>query len=75
MRIAYQPNWPLRATVIWVTVPGSGDPADLYDEGERAAGQDQDSGFCWLAAGSPPWAENPYAPRWAWRGGEASRDY
>jgi hypothetical protein len=70
VRIAYQPSWPLRAALAHVTVPLD----DQYEEGEWAAGQDRDSGMLWLAAGSElPWDENPYAPRWAWRHGEASR--
>ena len=64
VRIAYQPSWPLRATVAHVTVPGE----DPYEEGEQACGQDSDAKMVWLAAGdSLPWDENPYAPRWAWQ--------
>lgn len=74
IRIAFQPNWPIRTTLRYVTVPRTRDADDLYGEGERAAGQDEDGGFCWLAAGEgTPDGESPYAPRWAWQGGEASR--
>jgi hypothetical protein len=67
VRIAYQPSWPLRATVASVTVPPSDDPAELYPDDEEAAGQDNDGHVLWIAAGSAPYDENPYAPKWAWR--------
>ena len=73
VRIAYQPAWPMRAAVARVTVPAEVDADRLYDEGERAAGQDEDGRMVWLAAGEAPYGENPYGPRWAWRGGEADR--
>jgi hypothetical protein len=74
VRIAYQPNWPLRAAVAYVTIPPCSDPGDLYGEGEAAPGQDKDGRFCWIAASdAAPWDENPYAPRWAWQQGEADR--
>ena len=51
VRIAYQPSWPLRATLSNVTI------AEDCDERE----------FLWLAAGySAPHNENPYAPGEAW---------
>ena len=67
IRIAYQPGWPLRATVASVTVPPSGDPDELYGEDDRTAKQDNDGHVLWIAAGNAPYDENPYAPRWAWR--------
>ena len=51
-----------------MTVPESRDADHLYSEGERAAKQDEDGTFVWLAVGSAPYDENPYGPRWAWTG-------
>lgn len=70
VRIAYQPNWPLRATVAHVTL--ASDPDEPYGEGEQAAGQENDGQMVWLAADGARYGENPYAPRWAWRHGEAA---
>jgi hypothetical protein len=68
VRIAYQPGYPLRAALRYVTTPCSSDPADLYGPGETAAGQENDGTFLWLAAGDIPGHESPYAPQWAWIG-------
>ena len=68
VRIAYQPGYPLRAALGYVTVPPSPDPAELYGPDETATGQENDSTFLWLATGDLPDQENPYAPGWAWRG-------
>jgi len=90
VRIAYQPNWPLRGTVAAVTVPqDDSEPhcadhtcfvgschdcqeamadADERGDGDAAPGKENDSKMLWLAVGSAPWDENPYAPRWAWQG-------
>jgi hypothetical protein len=68
VRIAYQPGYPLRAALQYVTVPFSTDPADLYGPDETAAGQESDGRFLWLATGDLPDRENPYAPGWAWLG-------
>lgn len=52
VRIAYQPTYPLRATVATVALP---------DE------MDGSEGFVWIAASaSVPYMENPYAPSDAW---------
>lgn len=66
VRVAYQPNWPLRGTVARVTVPDGPDPDDNYDEGSAAPGQENDGRMVWIAVGSAPYDENPYGPRWAW---------
>jgi hypothetical protein len=63
VRIAYQPSYPRRGAIANVTAAGSDDP---YDEDERAAGQDGDARFAWIALGEPPYDESPYSPRWAW---------
>jgi hypothetical protein len=68
VRIAYQPGYPLRTALEYVTVPYSADPADLYGPDETAAGQENDGTFLWLATGDLPDGENPYAPGWAWNG-------
>lgn len=65
VRIAYQQSYPLRGTLDAVTVPEDDDP---YDEGETAAGQENDGRMLWLAAGTAPYGENPYGPEWAWGG-------
>ena len=71
-RIASQPGWPLRATIACMTIPRSTDAADLYAEGETAAGQQDDGTFLWLATGGVPDGESPYAPQWAWDGPDAA---
>jgi hypothetical protein len=68
IRIAYQPGYPLRAALGFVTVPPSTSPSDLYGPGQTAAGQQDDGAFLWLATGDIPDQENPYAPEWAWLG-------
>ncbi len=68
VRIAYQPGWPLRAALAYVTIPHSTDPDELYGPDETATGQGNDGTFLWLATGDIPDGENPYAPRWAWLG-------
>jgi hypothetical protein len=68
VRIAYQPGYPLRAALGYVTVPPGTDPAGLYGPDETAAGQENDGTFLWLATGDLPDRENPYAPQWAWQG-------
>ena len=68
VRIAYQPGWPLRAALQYVTTPHSTDPAELYGPDEMAPGQVNDGTFLWLATGDLPDGENPYAPGWAWLG-------
>ena len=68
VRIAYQPGYPLRAALGFVTIPYSTDPDELYGPDEQAAGQQHDGTFLWLAAGDLPDQENPYAPGWAWLG-------
>ena len=66
VRIAYQPGYPIRAALAYVTIPHSTNPSDLYGEDEMAAGQENDGRFQWLATGDLPDSENPYAPEWAW---------
>ena len=68
VRIACQPGYPVRASLQYLTVPFSTDPAELYGPDETAAGQENDGRFLWLAAGEVPARENPYAPGWAWLG-------
>lgn len=68
VRIAYQPGYPLRAALQYVTVPYSTDPSELYGPDEAACGQQNDGTFLWLASGDTPDQENPYAPEWAWLG-------
>lgn len=70
VRIAYQPGYPLRAALGYVTVPASTSPVGLYGPDETAAGQEHDGTYLWLAAGDLPDSENPYAPRWAWPGND-----
>jgi hypothetical protein len=72
VRVAWQQQYPLRGTVERVTVPNGPDPDDNYDEGESAAGQENDGKFLWLAAGTVDYNENPYGPKWAW--GQDSED-
>lgn len=69
VRAAFQPSWPMRGTISYVTVANSDDP---YGDGETAPGQENDTKMVWLALGSVDYGENPYGPRWAWQGGEAS---
>jgi hypothetical protein len=64
VRIAYQPNYPLRGILQAVTVPED----DPYDEDNSASGQDNDGKMLWLAAGAVDYGENPYGPEWAWNG-------
>jgi hypothetical protein len=66
VRIAYQPGYPLRAALRYVTVPYCTDPEELYGPDETAAGQKNDGTFLWLAMGDLPGGESPYAPGWAW---------
>lgn len=66
VRIAYQPGYPIRAALAYVTIPHSTNPSDLYGEDEMATGQQNDGTFLWLATGDLPDGENPYAPEWAW---------
>ncbi len=54
-------NPPLRGTIARVTVPPDAD----IEDGER---DQKDSTMLWIAAGSAPHAESPYASSWA--GGE-----
>jgi hypothetical protein len=68
VRIAYQPTYPQRAALEYVTVPFSTSPDELYGPDETAAGQQNDGTFLWLATGDIPSRENPYAPEWAWPG-------
>jgi hypothetical protein len=68
VRIAYQPGYPLRAALQYVTIPYSSDSSELYGPDETASGQQDDGTFLWLAAGDLPDGENPYAPGWAWLG-------
>lgn len=68
VRVAYQPSYPLRGTIARVTVPDCTDADHLYSESERAAKQDEDGTFAWIAVGSAPYDENPYGPSWAWTG-------
>jgi hypothetical protein len=51
VRIAYQRNYPIAATVA-----GVADSSD-FDSGPAVA---------WIATGSMPYDENPYANDWAW---------
>jgi len=74
VRIAYQPGYPLRAALGYVTVPYSTGPDDLYSPGETAAGQENDGRFLWLATADLPDRENPYAPGWAWLGSYFTTD-
>jgi hypothetical protein len=57
IRIAYQPNWPLKATLH--TVAHDRDRAEEEDE-------DGYSQVVWLVAGDVPYDENPYAHRALW---------
>jgi hypothetical protein len=68
VRIAYQPGYPIRAALRYVTIPPGTGPDDLYAQDETAAGQENDGTFLWLAIGDLPDGENPYAPGWAWTG-------
>jgi hypothetical protein len=68
VRITFQPGWPLRAALAYVTIPHSTDRAELYGPDETAPGQGNDGTFLWLATGDLPDGENPYAPGWAWLG-------
>jgi hypothetical protein len=54
VRIAYQPGWPIRAALRYVTIPPSASPDDLYDQDETAVGQDNDGTFLRLAIGPAP---------------------
>lgn len=63
VRVAYQQNYPLRGSMVTVTMPAD---EDEYPEGEHALGQEQDMTMVWIALGSPPYEENPYGPEWAW---------
>lgn len=55
VRIAYQPRWPLRASVANVR--------SLTDDED----EDAKPPVVWLAASNAaPWDESPYAPKSAW---------
>jgi hypothetical protein len=62
VRIAYQRGYPLRAALSWVTIPYSTEPAELYGPGERAAGQQHDGTFLWLATGTSQAGRTPTPP-------------
>lgn len=90
VRIAYQPNWPLRGTVAAVTIPqddeephcedhvcfvanctdclAESEEAEARAEAGSAPHTDNDDKMLWIAVGSSPYNENPYAPKWAWNG-------
>jgi hypothetical protein len=53
VRVACQPGWPLRGTIETLTVTGDQDEPD-------------DPRTLWIALGSAPCDENPYAPHAAW---------
>lgn len=67
IRVAYQPNWPLRATISNTTIPD--DPDDMNDDPDAEEDpRDDDRDFFWIALGEgQPYGERPYAPEWAWR--------
>ena len=54
VRIAFQPNYPMRAEIQNVTT--------LDTSGEF----DDKQPFIWIAATDTAWGENPYAPESAW---------
>jgi hypothetical protein len=64
--VAYQPNWPLAASVANVYDPADDDePAEDDEDGESLS--DRDAGVLWLAASTNAgYDQNPYAPRSAW---------
>lgn len=70
VRIAYQPNYPLAATLDTVThIPPDAEPQsdeEAEDWVEHAADPTPDDpGILWIAAGWSP-SDDPYAPREAW---------
>jgi hypothetical protein len=63
VRVAFQPSWPLRAVVQYVTVPP--DVGEDEDEDEMAS---KEPATLWLAVDQvSSSSENPYAPRFAWQ--------
>ncbi len=64
IRIAYQPSWPIAASVSSVTSDAEA-RADDPDDEPRAGGRPE-PGVIWLACGALPYDESPYAPRGAW---------
>ena len=68
VRIAYQPGYPLRAALGYVTVPFSTDPAELYGPDETAAGQQNDGRSCGSPRATSPTGRTPTRPAWAWLG-------
>lgn len=73
VRVAYQPNWPLRGTVDTVTSSDEirestaygADDEDGYAERDHTTDDDQ---FVWISVGSAPYGEDPYAPTAAFSG-------
>ena len=63
VRLAIQPNWPLRLDVSDVK---PADEIDFDDEGDEDE-PDDNANIVWIvASGSAPYGENPYAPRQLW---------
>jgi hypothetical protein len=72
VRVAFQPGWPLRATVCNVISSEEIAEAKRYQNGEEdepREGGDSES-FVWIAVDQVGggWGENPYAPKLAWSG-------
>lgn len=63
IRVAYQQNYPLRASLKNVTVLSEGE-----EEGDEEAGEEPSDGkkTVWLALGDIYGSESPYAPSAAW---------
>ncbi|UQS95160.1 hypothetical protein Pam4_17 [Pseudanabaena phage Pam4] len=66
VQIAYQPSYPLAATLDAVTVLSAGEDED--DEDYEPGVDDDEPQVLWLAAGGHPDTGSPYAPRAAWDG-------
>ncbi len=69
VRIAHQPNWPLRLELDRIV-----SSEELADEDENDGfGDDEDNDpkeqLVWLVAGGHPYNESPYAPKSCWANG------
>lgn len=69
VRVAYHPSYPLRGTVASVVNPMTLVDAIMAADGvtEDEAIDQVEAGVTWIAVGSAPRDESPYAPREAWQ--------
>jgi hypothetical protein len=59
VRIAYQPGYPIRAALRYVTIPPGAGLDDLYAQDETAAGQENEGAFPVAGHRRPPRRREP----------------